>query len=290
MNGRMVAVVCAGCLLAGLAMGAWLFSTASVPGDESRLPAGAAKSAPAGLLEARLAGLEKALVDERNARNILEEELQVLAAEVERLDPPALRAITEAPAGQSRAERQGDRRPPRDFASMVRNYQERRRKAMVDGGFTDDEARRVLSQESRAQYQAMQAAHEATRRGETVDPSSDMTGPQALLRAELGDDDYARYLEAQGQPTAIEVTQVLEDSAGRLAGLQSGDRIVGYAGERVFHVEDLRKLTLQGNLGEDVVIDIERDGVRMQLSVPRGPVGISGSGANLRNMNWWGGG
>ncbi len=148
----------------------------------------------------------------------------------------------------------------------------------------------MLSQESRAQYQAMQAAHEAERRGETVDPSSVMTGPQALLRAELGDDDYARYLDAQGQPTAIEVTQVLEGSAGSRAGLQSGDRIVAYAGERVFHVNDLRSMTLQGSLGEDVVIEIERDGMRMQLSVPRGPVGISGSGANLRNMNWWGGG
>ena len=41
--------------------------------------------------------------------------------------------------------------------------------------------------------------------------------------------------------------------------------------------------------GEDVVIEVERDGVRMQLTVPRGPIGITGSGANVRGLNWWGG-
>jgi len=97
-------------------------------------------------------------------------------------------------------------------------------------------------------------------------------------------------LQALGQPTAIQVTQVLEGSPGSQAGLQTGDQIVSYNSERVFNVNDLRELTLQGNAGEDVVIEIERDGVRVQLSVPGGPVGITGARANIRNMNWWGGG
>jgi hypothetical protein len=46
---------------------------------------------------------------------------------------------------------------------------------------------------------------------------------------------------------------------------------------------------MQGNPGEDVVIEIERDGTRIQLTVPRGPIGITGSGANLRGANRWGG-
>jgi len=79
-------------------------------------------------------------------------------------------------------------------------------------------------------------------------------------------------------------------SPGSKVGLQPGDHIVGYDNKRIFNVVELRELTMQGRVGEDVIIEIERDEVRMQLSVPRGPVGISGSGASIRNMNRWGGG
>ena len=44
-----------------------------------------------------------------------------------------------------------------------------------------------------------------------------------------------------------------------------------------------------GAKGEDVVIEIERDGTLIQLSVPRGLIGITGAGANVRGTNWWGG-
>ena len=100
----------------------------------------------------------------------------------------------------------------------------------------------------------------------------------------------SRCLQAQGQATSIQITRVLDSSPGSQAGLQPGDQIVSYDGERVFDVNELRELTLQGRAGEDVVIEIERDGVRMQLNVPRGPVGINGTGASMRRMNWWGGG
>jgi S1-C subfamily serine protease len=69
----------------------------------------------------------------------------------------------------------------------------------------------------------------------------------------------------------------------------TGDRIARYNGERVFSISDLRRLTMQGNPGEDVVIEVERDGVLMQLTLPAGPIGITGTGARVRGMNWWGG-
>lgn len=278
-------------LIAGFALGAWLMGNAPTS-DDSAAAARGGDTALSYPIEGRLVKLEQALAAERNARNILEEQLQILIADVERVESLSLRGFPEeAPdTDEARSERQAERRRQRDFARMVGDFQQRRLMALVDGGFPEDEARQVLRQESQAQYEAMQAAHEAQRRGESVDPAAAMTSPQSLLRAALGDNDYERYLEAQGQPTAIQVTQVLEGSAGSQAGLQTGDQIVSYNGERVFNVSDLRTLTLQGRLGEDAVIEIDRDGVRMQLGVPRGPVGITGSGANVRNMNWWGGG
>ena len=156
-------------------------------------------------------------------------------------------------------------------------------------GTSDEEARRALELESEASFKAMQLAWEAQRNGEAIDVMDVMSNPQSILRAEMGDDAYARYLEAQGQPTAIRITQVLGGSPGDSAGLQPGDELVSYNGERVFSVMELRNGTMQGQPGEDVVIEIERDGVRMQLTLPRGPIGITGSGANIRGMSWWGG-
>ena len=80
----------------------------------------------------------------------------------------------------------------------------------------------------------------------------------------------------------------MDSSPGSQAGLQPGDQIVSYNGERIFNISELHELTLQGTVGENVIVEIERDGMRMQLSLPRGPVGISGTGANLRRSRWGG--
>lgn len=266
-------------LVIGAAIGAWLPGDAP-PDDESSTS-----------IDERLARLERVVAEERNARIVLEDQLQALVADFERLGPagPAASAEQQAALEQPSGERRNPARVRRDFLSMVSNFQERRLNMLVDGGYSEDEAQRVLRRESEAQYKALQAAYDARRRGEPTDAFAAINGSQTLLRAELGDSEYERYLEAQGQPTSIQVTQVLDGSPGSEAGLQPGDKIVSYNGERVFSVSDLRALTLEGRAGEDVVVDIERDGVRMQMNLPRGPVGITGSSANIRNMNWWGG-
>ncbi len=273
-------------LSAGLAIGAWISGDNEVPVG---MPVTVQAEPP---LDERLQKLEQVIAEEREARLVLEDQLQILLEEIERIDAAGPRVVSEREARttQARPGSTRERRAQRDYVSMVRDYRERRMSRLVDGGFSEDEARRVLQQESEAQFRAMQAAHDAQRNGEAIDRVAALAGPQSLLRAELGDTAYARYLEAQGQPTAVQVTQVYAGSPGSNAGLQPGDRIVSYNGERVFNVAELRNLTLQGTPGEDVVVEIDREGVRMQLSLQRGPVGISGSGANIRSMNWWGGG
>lgn len=278
-------------LIAGFAAAVWLMRDSST-GDaapRTELSANTLESAPP--FDKRLLRLEQVIAEEREARLILEDQLQNLIEEIEGIGSmgPQVFADQDAAADDAAPPRQPEQRGRRDFVSMVRNFQERRLSQLVEGGFSEDEARRVLQQESEAQFKAMQAAHDAQRRGEAVDSLSAMSRPQSLLRAELGDSDYERYLQAQGQAAAIQVTQVMDGSPASLVGLEPGDQIVSYGGERVFDVNELRELTLQGSAGEDVVIEIEREGVRMQLNVPRGPVGISGTGANVRRMNWWGG-
>lgn len=279
-------------LLAGFAMGAWLMRDDPVSDSESRSEIAANDVGNAAAPEERILRLEQAIAVERNARIVIEDQLRALIDEIERIDAAGPRVLADrmARAENAQAQNQRNERAPGDFASAMRNFQDRRVTRLIDGGFSEDEARRILQQESEARFKAMQAAHDAHRSGETVDPLSATSGPQSLLRAEMGDSAYERYLEAQGQATAIQVSQVLDGSPGSQAGLQPGDQIVSYNGDRVFSVNELRDLTLQGRVGEDVIVEIDRDGVRMQLNIPRGPVGITGSGAAVRNMNWWGGG
>jgi S1-C subfamily serine protease len=102
------------------------------------------------------------------------------------------------------------------------------------------------------------------------------TAASDALRNELGDADYERYLDASSRPTSVAVSGVLDSSPAQRAGLQPGDQIVRYDGKRIFSMSDLTRRTLEGQPGEQVVVDILRDGVSMQVAVPRGPIGISG--------------
>lgn len=288
MNRIVIAAVIS--LLAGFAVGAmWMTAGGRKDAGAGDVAAGESPGAAAAATE-RLAQLERVIAEEQEARRALEDTLAMLFAELERLEGRGARAAEgrdEAAAGDA-PDRRESRRPERNDVEWMRNFTERRIGRMVDGGFSEEEARYILRQESEASFKAMQKSWEAQRSGESLDPFDLRLNPQALLREEIGDAAYARYLEAQGQPTAISVTQVMTGSPGSSAGLQPGDQLVSYDGARVFNVGDLRSLTMQGEPGQDVVIEVERDGVRMQLTVPRGPIGITGSGANVRGLNWWG--
>jgi len=287
---RIALVLCAALLLA-IGLGTLVSTGLERTKEHPAAPIGSYEFEADTSLDERLQDLEQALAEEREARLALEDTLAMLFEELDRLEGTDERAGArlQAAAESERQARAVERREQRNEADWMRSYQERRVAVLVEGGFSDEEARRALEQESEASFKAMQLAWEAQRNGEAIDVMDVMGNPQSILRAEMGDDAYARYLEAQGQPTAIRITQVLGGSPGNSAGLQPGDELVSYNGERVFNVMELRNGTMQGQPGEDVVIEIERDGVRMQLTLPRGPIGITGSGANIRGMNWWGG-
>ena len=287
MNRIAIAVVVS--LLAGFAVGAWVSGddatrTANTPMLEGELPG------TEGSTEERLLRLERIIAAERDARIALEDTIEMLFEGIERLEGAGDRNVAElkARAEQENAARES-KRTRRDEAQWMRDYQERRVTRLVEGGFSEGEARRILEQESEAAFQVLNSVWEAQRSGEPYDRYSDEFDPSAIMRSEMGDDAYARYLEAQGQPTAVRITQVLGGSPGKEIGLQPGDQLVSYSGNRVFSVNDLRKQSMQGNPGEDVVIEIQRDGTLIQLTLPRGPIGITGTGANVRGAVGWGG-
>jgi hypothetical protein len=219
-------------------------------------------------LKERIEALEQAVSDERYARQLLQDELFVLTSEIEALT--ATRAeVTSEPAGRI------DFAAPRS-ASSPAGGAEGRVARLIEAGFAPGQAEWIVQRESQLQMEALQARYDAERAGDAMDFFQNRAAASNALRDELGDADYERYLAARDLPTGVAVSSVLDSSPAERAGLRPGDQIVSYGGERVFNMFDLTRQTLQGQPGEQVAVDILRDGVSMQVIVPRGPIGIYG--------------
>ncbi len=219
-------------------------------------------------LEQRIHALEQAVSQERQARQLLQEEVFILTSELERLAPPLAEPEAETPDIASEQERRA--------AFRRRNSADGRAGRLVAAGFQPGEAEWIVQRESELQMEALRARYDAERNGEPVDFLQNRTAAAINLRAELGDEDYARYLQANGRPTSVAISNVLENSPAQRAGLQPGDQILRYDGQRLFSMSDLTQQTMQGEAGVNVAVDIMRDGIPMQVVLPRGPVGISG--------------
>jgi hypothetical protein len=221
--------------------------------------------------EERILALETAVAEERNARMLLEDELQALYATLEELGTGSARAIGNGDVIDAGTQ---FRELREQFAT---NDTDARRDRLVEAGFSDSRAEWILRRESELQMERMQLVYDARRTGERPEGFELIADPDRALRAEIGDIEYQQYLEASGRPTSVGVGSVLESSPGQRAGLQTGDQIVAYGGERIFSYSDLSRQTMAAAPGQPVVVDIVRDGIPMQVVIDGGPIGISNS-------------
>jgi hypothetical protein len=225
----------------------------------------------------RIAALERALREETEARLQLEQDIERLSA---RFDEPALAAAggADLPATLPGAA------PSAPFVDRVarliefnQNREERRLGQLVQGGFSTQTAQWILQREGELQMEALQRQYQASRNGEPVTWFDTRGELQSKLRAELGDAQYERYLTATGRPTRVSVDSVIAGSPGQSVGLRPGDQILSYGGQRVYDIAELNRLTLQGQPGETVVMNVLRNGYETQIVIPRGPIGITTS-------------
>jgi hypothetical protein len=257
-------------------------------GSESRSFTGAGRE-PAGgdaargtATAARVASLENTLNQEIQQRAVLEQRVAELGAALDGLR--GADAVAEAPASRERNQsgpadagaQAGRSGPPPGGNRGMRGQEtrEERIQRLVDAGFPADRAESIESRTSELTMQTIQAQYQR-RRGEKVDPAL-LDNPDEVLRLELGEAEYERYLTALGRPTKVGVFNVLQDSPAEQAGLRSGDEILSYGGQRVFGMRELNNLTVEGTPGEPVMLEVERAGQRLQLVMPRGPIGIGG--------------
>jgi hypothetical protein len=284
---KTLSLVVAG-LLAGLAIAWVLPSDDAAPRDNLEGSDDFFSSTPQGATpDERFASMQSALRSETQARLLLEERVEALSAELAALKEerasPVPRASGQLLRGEQLANllvRDGDEvfdftvndRITQVSAEELRARQAEREIArLVDAGITRDRAEHIRRRSDELQYEVMQAQFQARRAGQPVEsvPTRDQ-----MLRRELGDAEYEQLLRATGRLTDVNVTNVISGSPAERMGLKPGDRIVSYAGTRLFEIGELNNLTSQGYPNETVVVEIMRDGQFLQLTLPRGPLGV----------------
>lgn len=108
--------------------------------------------------------------------------------------------------------------------------------------------------------------------------------PDLDLRNEIGEDEYDRYRQGLGRPTGITVQQVLQGSSLVGADLRPGDVIIGYAGKRVYN-EAMLNASVSGNrLSGSTTMDVLREGQKLQLVVPSGPLGLQNESPSMSRL------
>ena len=220
--------------------------------------------------EERIRALEAAMSEERQARQLIEDELFVLFAEIERLEAGNGNRDN-SQNGRDGAEIAGTQIFERMRGSRSAGGQ---RDDLIAAGFAPDRADWILQRESELRFESLQARFEARNSGEPQDWFDAALNPESMLRAEIGDAEYAMYLEGNNRPTSVSISNVMASSPGERAGLQSGDQIVNYDGQRIFSTWELMQQTMAGGGEGTVVVDVLRDGAPMQIVLPRGPIGI----------------
>jgi len=154
---------------------------------------------------------------------------------------------------------------------------------LAASGFTPQQFEALRRREEGARMRQIELDDRARREGWVNSPRyfeefNKLTSGTESIRRELGDDAYDRYLFVSGRPNRIAVGTVIATSPAEQAGFQTGDVIRSYDGERVFSSAQLVNLRSAGDSGMPVVVEIIRDGVLMQITIPRGPMGIQTQG------------
>lgn len=283
-----------GVLAAGLA-GGYLIGAAiaeAPPAAESSLTPVATYFDESAPVAERLQALERTVAAERDARLVLEEQIMLLLEEIDRIDAdgPAVISgeISELVASREQTAEQDAARRERRTARRSGNVRDRQLGMLTDAGFAPNRAESILDRSSELQWEAMQAQFDARSEGRSYNWADLETNPNWRLRQELGDDDYQRFLEAMGQGTDVTIQNVYESSPAARIGLQAGDQVLAYNGTRVFNTMELRALSAGQPAGGDAVIEIMRNGNRMQLAIPTGPMGVQVNGSRGTISTWRG--
>ncbi|MEM9384657.1 MAG: PDZ domain-containing protein [Pseudomonadota bacterium] len=227
-----------------------------------------------------LSALSQRLSEERRARQQLAQQIASLQEQVEALEEqltsatPTLDAdaLAEAALSQTLAELES--------SVATGSPDDRQLRRFIDAGFPPDRAADLKARQDELSLKRLFLRDQARREGWMGSERyrtelAQINEGVEQLRSELGDSDYDRFLYATGRPNRVLVRTTLTGGPAQEAGLQPGDAILSYDGARVFDTRSLVTMTQGGSFGTPTSIEVERDGERLVLYIPRGPLGLN---------------
>jgi len=218
-------------------------------------------------LEDQLARLQSQLAQAAEERAWLMERLATLEArsavidDIPDSDTPALVSGADTPPGT----------PTPAYHSGV--------EALIAAGIPEEQAAWLQTHLDESDLQQLYLKDRATREGWLRTPRYSRAVRELQeafkdLRPEIGDETYDRLLYALGRSNRVVVRNVIQYSSADQAGLQAGDRIIEYAGQRVFSTQELNGLASGGTAGVPVLVRVQRAGQTLDVYLPRGPLGV----------------
>ena len=142
-------------------------------------------------------------------------------------------------------------------------------------GFTPGEVERIRETWEYTVMEGLELETERLRNGENGWWAAvrDRDWIEGQAREALGDSGYDAMLYAGGSRNRVILSEVIGASPGAAAGIEAGDELIRYDGQRVFHPRTLKQLTTSGEAGEMVEVQVRRRGQPVRIFMPRGPIG-----------------
>ena len=225
-----------------------------------------------------LDALRRTLEEERLARLALTERVERMQTQLEEMQPTRQASRFEGDAGRASeaSEQRFGAAPDEDGTNpqaLARYYFDPDKLKGAD--IHAAEADRLSESYDEMMMERLQLRY-LSERGEIDEDelSAEETKIRDRYRTELGDEAYDLMLYAGSEPNRVGVADVMHASPAQGAGLQPGDIILSYAGERVFDPSDLVRATLEVEPGGTVPIVVLRGGEEHLFSVPTGPLGV----------------
>ncbi len=248
--------------------------------------------APEQSVSIELAALRRELDDERRAREALAEELALLLGRAE-IAPPDPAPI--APRTAQRTEGEAVSAPaaavvPARGAVRPGHEQLWFDRGVLDGaGLSSSEIQDIERRWEEHEMDMLYLVDRSKRDRTFGSPryAAEIATLKRELREDLGPERYDALLYATGKNNRVKVREVLANSPAGYAGLETGDLVISYVGQRVFHSNEFKASTTAGEAGVLVSIEVERGGEFYRFRVPRGPLGIRMSRVSVPPLRDW---
>lgn len=243
---------------------------------------------PPSQLAVRVAMIESFLAEETSARSRIEQRLRELeeqfsvVAYINRAPGPETKQVAavtfESPLSPSVPPSLENRHTDKvqiQSDKLHRNLRDNLLQAGIDAGT----AEQILLRVGENRMELLSMRNKAAREGwidtvEYMDALETLAEPPTEIRTEFGDDVYDLYLYAADKPNRVLITDVYPNSAAANIGIQRGDIILRYASAAIFSMRDLKQATVSGVDREPVSVEWEHNGMYLNATVQRGPLGV----------------